>query len=64
MESTLYTRTVEPLAPYVGGKARLAEVIVQRIEAIPHELYAEPFGGIILGQIELGEQQTCRSRIF
>lgn len=33
-------------APYQGGKRNLARRIVERIEAIPHETYAEPFVGM------------------
>ncbi len=42
---------VNPAAAYVGGKRNLARRIVGRIEAIPHECYAEPFvgmGGVFL----------------
>lgn len=41
----------EPAAAYVGGKRNLAKRIVARIEATPHECYAEPFvgmGGVFL----------------
>ena len=41
----------EPLAPWLGGKKYLARRIIERIEAIPHTCYAEPFvdmGGILL----------------
>jgi DNA adenine methylase len=37
---------VRTIAPYVGGKHRLAKRLVQRIEATPHEVYAEPFVGM------------------
>lgn len=40
-----------PVAPWLGGKRNLAKLICQRIEAIPHVTYAEPFvgmGGIFL----------------
>lgn len=40
-----------PAAGYIGGKRNLAKRIVQRISAIPHITYAEPFvgmGGIFL----------------
>lgn len=43
--------TTDPAAAYVGGKRNLAKRIVSRIEAIPHECYAEPFvgmGGVFL----------------
>lgn len=40
-----------PIAPYIGGKKRLAREIVARIAAIPHHTYVEPFigmGGVFL----------------
>jgi DNA adenine methylase len=37
---------VRPVAPYIGGKRNLAKLLTQRIEATPHELYAEPFVGM------------------
>ncbi len=40
-----------PVAGYVGGKKNLAKRIIARIEAIDHDLYAEPFvgmGGVFL----------------
>lgn len=42
---------VSPAAPYLGGKRLLAKTIIQRINATPHDGYAEPFvgmGGIFL----------------
>lgn len=42
-------RPVEPVLPvaaYVGGKRNLAGRLVERIEKIPHEVYAEPFVGM------------------
>lgn len=47
-------RTVNPAlppAPYIGGKKQLAARLVQLIEAVPHQTYAEPFigmGGVFL----------------
>lgn len=49
MEST--TLPVKPAAPYMGGKRRLAERVIARIAAVPHEAYVEPFvgmGGVFL----------------
>src|SRR6187549_1518408 len=37
---------VRPIAPYVGGKRALSQRLVERIEAIPHEIYSEPFVGM------------------
>jgi DNA adenine methylase len=37
---------VKPAAGYVGGKKQLAQTIIGRIEAIPHDTYAEAFVGM------------------
>ena len=40
-----------PVAPWFGGKRNLAKRIIERIEAVPHTCYAEPFvgmGGVFL----------------
>lgn len=37
---------VRPLAPYIGGKRNLAKRIITRINAIPHDTYAEAFVGM------------------
>ena len=45
------TAAAEPIAPWFGGKKHLARAIIGRIEAIPHQCYAEPFvgmGGVFL----------------
>lgn len=42
---------VRPVAPYLGGKRKLAARIIARLAAIPHETYVEPFvgmGGVFL----------------
>lgn len=36
----------EPLAAWFGGKRYLAKRIIERIDTIPHSLYAEPFVGL------------------
>ena len=47
-------RVVAPASPaagYIGGKRQLARRIGERIEAVPHGLYAEAFvgmGGVFL----------------
>lgn len=46
MESMRNVPAVVPVAPYIGGKKNLAKRIVERIEAIPHVTYAEPFVGM------------------
>ncbi len=37
---------VKPVAPYLGGKSRLAKQVIARINGIPHTTYAEPFVGM------------------
>jgi DNA adenine methylase len=42
-------RPVQPgrgAAPYIGGKRKLAKRIIERIEALPHQTYAEVFVGM------------------
>lgn len=42
---------VQPAAGYIGGKRNLARRIIERISAVPHNAYAEPFvgmGGVFL----------------
>lgn len=46
MESGHPNHSTRPIAPYIGGKRNLARRIVERIEAIPHDGYAEPFVGM------------------
>ena len=53
MESSPFTpvAAVRPVAPYVGGKRFLSKRLVDLIETIPHQTYAEPFvgmGGVFL----------------
>lgn len=51
MESYNPVRPLTPPTPYIGGKRNLAARIIERIEAVPHSLYAEPFvgaGGVFL----------------
>ncbi|MDZ4306604.1 DNA adenine methylase [Allopontixanthobacter sp.] len=39
-------RPTRPVAPYIGGKRALSRRLVERIDAVPHRLYAEPFVGM------------------
>jgi len=41
-----YVDAVKPIAPYIGGKIKLASRICHLIEKIPHSTYAEPFIGM------------------
>ena len=46
------------LAPWLGGKRNLAKVLTARIEAIDHDLYAEPFVG--MGGVFFRRRQPAR----
>lgn len=61
MDTKNRLRPVEPIAPYVGGKRRLAARIVERIESIPHETYAEPCVG--MGGVFLRRPRPARSEV-
>ncbi len=39
-------KSINPIAPYLGGKRLLAKTIVPMIEKISHSIYAEPFMGM------------------
>lgn len=44
-------KSAQPVAPYIGGKSKLAKLIIEQIESIPHTTYAEAFvgmGGVFL----------------
>ncbi len=58
-------RAVEPCRPaagYVGGKKQLARRLIERIEAIPHELYGEPFVG--MGGVFLRRRRAPRAEVI
>lgn len=51
MTTMTKTSPAAPVAPWLGGKKALHRRIIQRIDCIPHETYAEPFvgmGGVFL----------------
>ena len=52
----------EPLAPWFGGKKYLATRIIERIEVVPHDCYAEPFCG--MGGVFLRRARRPRSEIL
>lgn len=39
-------KPVRPVAPYIGGKRALSAMLVERIAATPHKVYAEPCVGM------------------
>lgn len=51
------TDTAEPIAPWFGGKRYLARQIIERISAMPHDCYAEPFVG--MGGVLLRKPSRC-----
>lgn len=59
------TAPIRPVAPWLGGKRNLAKLICQRIEAIPHVTYAEPFvgmGGIFLRRASRPRAEVINDR--
>ena len=56
------SEAAEPLAPWRGGKRRLARTIIERIEALPHRCYAEPFVG--MGGVFLRRTQRPKSEVI
>lgn len=52
----------KPAAPYLGGKRNLASRIIERIDAVPHALYAEPFVG--MGGVFLRRTQVPKSEVI
>ncbi|MEX2126985.1 MAG: DNA adenine methylase [Xanthobacteraceae bacterium] len=58
-------RPARPAAGYIGGKKQLAALIIERIEATPHELYAEPFvgmGGVFLRRTRAPKSEVINDR--
>lgn len=61
MKKQTDTVRVAPLAPYLGGKFRLSKRIIDKIEQIPHTIYAEPFvgmGGIFLRRKQIPKAEA------
>jgi DNA adenine methylase len=54
-------RPLSPLAPYIGGKKQLSGLIIERIEAIPHDTYAEAFLG--MGGVFLRRRRAPRAEV-
>lgn len=42
----LQVKSAAPVAPWLGGKKVLSARIIERIEALPHKTYVEPFTGM------------------
>lgn len=61
MESMKEVQATKPIAPYIGGKSRLAKTIISHIDAVPHKIYAEPFvgmGGIFLRRLNIPKSEV------
>ncbi|WP_417436617.1 DNA adenine methylase [Hoeflea sp.] len=59
---TLPVHPVSPPAAYIGGKRILAKAIIERINAMPHTGYAEPFVG--MGGVFLRRTQKPRTEVI
>lgn len=58
-------RSVEPVQPaagYIGGKRHLARRLIERMETIPHDAYAEPFVG--MGGVFLRRRSAPRHEVI
>ncbi|TBW33334.1 DNA adenine methylase [Siculibacillus lacustris] len=62
MEPQRLVRPVSPPAAYIGGKRQLAARLINLIEAIPHETYAEPFVG--MGGVFLRRRRVPRAEVI
>ena len=68
MDKELSLRTVNavaPAAPWLGGKKQLAARIVELIERVPHDTYAEPFvgmGGVFLRRRRIPKGEVINDR--
>jgi DNA adenine methylase len=60
--TTQETASVSPVAPYIGGKRRLAARVIEYINAWPHETYAEPFVG--MGGVFLRRPSPARCEVI
>jgi len=55
-------RPTLPVAPYLGGKRNLAKRLVERIEAIDHDTYAEVFVG--MGGVFLRRRRAPKAEVI
>lgn len=46
MNTMIPVRPIRTLAGYIGGKKQLSKQLCERIAAVPHNIYAEPFVGM------------------
>ena len=62
MESMHKIEPTKPIAPYIGGKSRLAKTLISHIDSIDHTSYAEPFVG--MGGIFFRRKSITRSEVI
>lgn len=62
MNQCINIKPIKPVAPYVGGKRLLAAKLIERINAVPHVTYAEPFVG--MGGVFLRRDQVPRAEVI
>lgn len=65
MRTGVVYRSVEPLTPpaaYIGGKKQLARTVIECIEQIPHETYAEPFVG--MGGVFFRRRRAAKAEVI
>lgn len=58
-------RPCAPVAPWIGGKSRLADTIIHWINSVEHGLYAEPFigmGGVFLRRTQRPKAEVINDR--
>lgn len=53
---------VVPVAPYLGGKRRLAQQVIERLRIWPHDTYVEPFVG--MGGVFLRRPWRARAEVI
>ena len=61
-EENPYVRPVDPVAPWLGGKSRLADLIISWINTVDHVCYAEPFVG--MGGVFLRRNKRAKAEII
>lgn len=58
-------RPAAPVAPWLGGKKKLHPILIERIEAMDHDTYVEPFvgmGGVFLRRRFRPKQEVANDR--
>lgn len=61
-DENAFVRPVDPVAPWLGGKSRLADLIVSWINTVDHACYAEPFVG--MGGVFLRRTKRAKAEVI